>query len=115
YCSGAVPSGMPASAWSAPLTLIPYHGSGYVPASLNVVSHGMLLADPSQNSSRFGSLAAALQLLVIVLSIDAPPNTRAPPGRRVFRFSSMLLYQRFRFGSVLSTFCTALAFAVLTL
>ena len=86
-----------------------------MPASLKVVSHGMLFFEPSQKSSRLGSLAAALQLLVMVRSIDEPPNSRAPPGSRVLKFSSTLLYQRFRFGSVLSTFWTAPPLAALTL
>ena len=76
------------------------------PASLTDVCHGMLFFEPSQNCSRFGSLAAALQLLVSRRSVAVPPETRAPPGSREFTFSSILLYQRCRFGSLLSRYVT---------
>src|SRR5262249_58052242 len=101
--------------WKAPFTVMPYHGSGYVPASFNDVCHGMLFCEPSQKRSRLGSVDAAEQPLVMMRSMELPPKTRAPRGRRALTFSSMPLYQRCRFGSVLSTFCTALAFAALTL
>jgi hypothetical protein len=62
---------------------------------LNAFCHGMLFSEPSQNSSRLGSLPAALQMLVTMRSIEPPSNRRAPPGSRVLKFSSTLLYDRF--------------------
>src|SRR4051794_3864201 len=115
YCSGAVPSGWPASACSAKLAVTPYHGSGTAPNSLKLVIQGMPFLLPSQNRERLGSLVAALQLFVITRSIDGPPERRMPCGRRALNDISNELYQRWRFGSLLSTFATALTFAALTL
>ena len=71
---------------------MPYHGSGTVPATLPAVIHGMLFFVPSQNSSRFGSLVAALQLFEIVFSVEVPPNRRTPCGSRMLRLISTPLY-----------------------
>src|SRR5690349_5540372 len=114
YCSGAVPIWV-GNDWMPALTDTPYHGSGYVPNSLTLVTHGTLFLVPSQKSSRLGSFPAALQLFVNSLSVAVPPDTLAPPGSRELKFSSMLLYQRCRFGSLLSTNVTALTFAALML
>jgi hypothetical protein len=51
----------------------------------------------------------------MIRSVEVPPNSRAPRGSRALKFNSTPLYQRCRFGSLLSTFCTAASLAGLTL
>ena len=94
---------------------MPYQGSGTVPATLPAVIHGMLFFEPSQKSSRFGSLFAALQLFEIARSVDVPPNTLSPCGSRALTLISRPLYDRDIFGSVLSTLFTALCLVLLML
>ena len=59
-------------------------------------------------------LAAAAHVFAIVRSVAEPPNSRAPCGRRAWKLNSNALYDCLTFESLLSTFWTAAATAVLT-
>src|SRR5512143_737188 len=80
--------------------MMPYHGSGYVPASLNCVRQGIPLVDSSQwltppiFTRKFRSVAV-------------PPKIRAPRGSRALILNSNALYTCERFESLVMTFWTA--------
>ena len=58
--------------------------------------------------------AAALHVFAIVRSVAVPPKSLAPPGSRALRLNSNASYFCFRFGSFVSTCCTADADAAVT-